>query len=119
MDAPYVGDIVAPVASGGLRQAIRGGEIGIRASLKAHVARDIFQNVTGELEDPPVAQARQIEDLDANGGFGLEPELSEISRPRSRSSTRRSHGPYGGTDMGGSTIETLPPGSDWNAESSV
>jgi len=83
---------------------MRGDEVGIRPSLMA-------QSINRELAlgGMPTAQ-----DFDA--ALGLEAELSEIS-PRSRQSAGR----YGGSDLGGSTFETLPPTSarDWNLESTV
>merc|ERR1719375_1656197 len=42
------------VGNGGnsLRPSMRGGEVGIRSSLKAHITLDIFNNVKQGLEDP-------------------------------------------------------------------
>merc|ERR1719506_397092 len=82
----------------GVRKSNRGDEVGIRSSLKAHVARGNFQNSGSMFE----------EDLE---GFrykdGLEPDVSEISRRGTRRSSTVS------------TWETLPPESVWNGESSV
>jgi hypothetical protein len=98
---------IYPVTESNLRNSLRGREVGIKSSLKAQVVKD-----ESEFEH----EFENLGNYTRNLGMPREePALSEISRPRSR----RSGGPYGGYDMGGSTMETLQCEGTWNSETSV
>lgn len=102
-----------------LRPTRRGGEVGIRSSLKAHATPDVFNNIRKGLEDPRNPESNE-----------LEPDPSDHLRPRSRGRQSILAGASGSapsrpvsprlTDFLGSSSEAATPRhSDWHSESSV